>query len=630
MTEQGKQQESFYQDLVVFQADQPSPAGPVDYFFIEEILQAVTAETPLAGLGTGKQSFSEVWAGRGRPLTLPGQPLVRIASAGRQLCMLRSGGEPQADGKPRTFRSYLVPELLAVAPLPAGLWRQAQMLPYLLHRLQSLLAALPHCTTTPRLPLSLDGMQENPDQAAQLQFLLQERLPAGERVGSPQPGQLVQALTLTVAGDPWDMERLEILGDSFLKFSTTIFLFYRMVETCDEGDLTLARSRIVGNRNLRLIAEQLGLAECGMQSENLHTLEKWAPPGYHSVRLPMAGGQALSVEELLVQLDVGFGRHVGELRRWLGRPDLARVVAGELTGPGLLALARERRKAETPPPHPVRLRDWRLVPDKAQADCVEAMIGSYLYHCGVESCLQFMAGIGLDLGADSGVEVVLGRRQRRRPEPLASHIPLRDAFVNENVGAEKEKFKSELAKLGVEEIEEIIDYKFKEKSFLLEAFTHPSYEDNRLTHSYERLEFLGDALLDYVVTCFIYTHSNADPGQLTDIRSALVCNNMFAKLLTDCKLDKYIRYSNPLIFTKIRQYLNDLWWQDCKPDETVKQYNEEDVPELEMVEVPKVLGDVFESIIGAIYIDSGHDLNIVWRVYRRLCPELEEIVRSVR
>ena len=66
LTEQGKQQESFYQDLVVFQADQPSPAGPVDYYFIEEILQAVTAETPLAGLGTGKQSFSEVWAGRGR------------------------------------------------------------------------------------------------------------------------------------------------------------------------------------------------------------------------------------------------------------------------------------------------------------------------------------------------------------------------------------------------------------------------------------------------------------------------------------------------------------------------------------------------------------------------------------
>ena len=66
LTEQGKQQESFYQDLVVFQADQPSLAGPADYYFIEEILQAMTAKTPLAGLGTGKQSFSEMWVGQGR------------------------------------------------------------------------------------------------------------------------------------------------------------------------------------------------------------------------------------------------------------------------------------------------------------------------------------------------------------------------------------------------------------------------------------------------------------------------------------------------------------------------------------------------------------------------------------
>ena len=53
-----------------------------------------------------------------------------------------------------------------------------------------------------------------------------------------------------------------------------------------------------------------------------------------------------------------------------------------------------------------------------------------------------------------------------------------------------------------------------------------------MTASYEKLEFLGDAVLDYLVTCYIYTNTDADPGRLTDIRSALVCNNMFASLLT--------------------------------------------------------------------------------------------------
>ena len=61
------------------------------------------------------------------------------------------------------------------------------------------------------------------------------------------PGLLVQALTLSAA-DVWDMERIEILGDAFLKFSTTLFLHYEMPGTCDEGDLSMmARSKIVGN-----------------------------------------------------------------------------------------------------------------------------------------------------------------------------------------------------------------------------------------------------------------------------------------------------------------------------------------------------------------------------------------------
>ena len=48
------------------------------------------------------------------------------------------------------------------------------------------------------------------------------------------------------------------------------------------------------------------------------------------------------------------------------------------------------------------------------------------------------------------------------------------------------------------------------KSFLLQAITHPSYGDNRLTVSYEKLEFLEDAVLDYLVTCYIYTNTELE------------------------------------------------------------------------------------------------------------------------
>ena len=65
------------------------------------------------------------------------------------------------------------------------------------------------------------------------------------------------------------MERMEILGDAFLKYSTTIFLHYSMADTCDEGDLSSARSKIVGNLNLFHIAESLGLASCGIVSNRM-------------------------------------------------------------------------------------------------------------------------------------------------------------------------------------------------------------------------------------------------------------------------------------------------------------------------------------------------------------------------
>ena len=143
-------------------------------------------------------------------------------------------------------------------------------------------------------------------------------------------------------------------------------------------------------------------------------------------------------------------------------------------------------------------------------------MGCYLLHFGMENCLDFMARIGINLSSTRRVEEVIERKQSR--EKVIMQTPQKDAFCSDQVRNEKAKF------------QKITRYTFKEKPFLLQAFTHPSYGDNRLTASYEKLEFLGDAMLDYLVTCYIYTSTDADPGRLTDIRSALVCNNMFASL----------------------------------------------------------------------------------------------------
>jgi len=486
------------------------------------------------------------------------------------------------------------------------------------------LTALPFTQGWSQRSITIDFKNEDVNNNKQLmEFMISK---GHVTPSSPSPGQLVQALTLSAAGDRWDMERLEILGDAFFKFSTTVFLYYTMPDTCDEGDLTLTRSKFVGNQNFLQIAIDLGLAGCGINSSLMNPTETWSPPGYQSCAV-IGGG---SLEEKIVELDKTMkGWAVGELRRWITREDLVKLKDGVMSDEGMKVIARQRKKEHEL--GGIKLRDFRLVSDKSQADCIEAMTGCYLLNCGMMNTLDFLARIGINLSKNSSVRGI--EERKRSEEKVVMHEPQKDAFCNDGARNETKKFTDLLSKLGVHQIEEIIGYQFKEKSFLLQAFTHPSYEDNRLTWSYEKLEFLGDAVLDYLVTCYVYTNTEANPGSLTDIRSALVCNNMFASNLTDFRLDHFILHCTHGIYIKIKEYLEDRCWSETTPkkevvDRLLKQLNEDEPPEIELVEVPKVLGDVFEALFGAIFLDSGHDLEVVWKIYRNLCPSLDEVIAN--
>ena len=130
---------------------------------------------------------------------------------------------------------------MGVEPISAGLWKQAQMVPWVLHRVTSILGALPFTQGWEDKVLSLHEMVEC-DGDKLMQFMMTSK--SDELSSSPSPGQIVKALTLAAAGDRWDMERMEILGDAFLKFSTTIFLYYNMSSSCDEGDSVFVQSSV--------------------------------------------------------------------------------------------------------------------------------------------------------------------------------------------------------------------------------------------------------------------------------------------------------------------------------------------------------------------------------------------------
>lgn len=184
---------------------------------------------------------------------------------------------------------------------------------------------------------------------------------------------------------------------------------------------------------------------------------------------------------------------------------------------------------------------------------------------------------------------------------------------------------------GFEKFEQELDYKFRDRSYLLQAMTHASYSTNRLTDCYQRLEFLGDAVLDYLITRHLFEDPRQhSPGALTDLRSALVNNTIFASLAVRHGFHKYFRHLSPGLNDVIDRFVRIQHENGHNISEEYYLMSEEECDEAEDVEVPKALGDVFESVAGAVFLDSNMSLDAVWRVYNKMMgPEIEQFSCSV-
>ena len=131
----------------------------------------------------------------------------------------------------------------------------------------------------------------------------------------------------------------------------------------------------------------------------------------------------------------------------------------------------------------------------------------------------------------------------------------------------------------LEDFEKLIGYHFKNKEILLNAFTHSSFANEVKEHrgSNERLEFLGDAVLSIIIADYLYFHNSHVPeGELTRLRSMIVCEKALYGFANQLSLGKYLRLGHGEENTRGR-------------------------------ERPSILADAFEAVIASIYIDGGLD-----------------------
>jgi hypothetical protein len=121
----------------------------------------------------------------------------------------------------------------------------------------------------------------------------------------------------------------------------------------------------------------------------------------------------------------------------------------------------------------------------------------FAFRLGQAPALEFMQWLGLDLSPDNSVEDLLrGRSAATDLGPSSVDWFLNtDSWTQDAIACQimdqytvDDKMKILLKKLDTNAIEQILGYKFRQKSFIIQAMTHSSYSGNKLTDSYERLE----------------------------------------------------------------------------------------------------------------------------------------------
>ena len=130
----------------------------------------------------------------------------------------------------------------------------------------------------------------------------------------------------------------------------------------------------------------------------------------------------------------------------------------------------------------------------------------------------------------------------------------------------------------MQKLEETIGYRFRNRKLLETALTHSSFANERHDpgeESYERLEFLGDSILGHIAADFLYRHDPPIPeGRMTRLRAELVCEQSLHRIAQRMELGKYMRLGRGEERTHGR-------------------------------ERPSILADMVESILAAMYLDSG-------------------------
>ena len=133
--------------------------------------------------------------------------------------------------------------------------------------------------------------------------------------------------------------------------------------------------------------------------------------------------------------------------------------------------------------------------------------------------------------------------------------------------------------------------KYKNEKLYLTALTHTSYANENNEESYERLEYLGDAVMELVMSEYLYKNTSFEEGVMTKLRAKYVCEDANYEYAKRLNLNKYLRLGHG-------------------EEENGGRYRK------------AIVADIFEAFIGAMYLDLGFDI-VKDFIYNNVIPLIE-------
>ncbi|KII72141.1 Endoribonuclease dcr-1 [Thelohanellus kitauei] len=362
-----------------------------------------------------------------------------------------------------------------------------------------------------------------------------------------------QAFTRVSSNECCNYERMELLGDSFLKFIVSMVLFVSYPKD-SEGSMTAKRSSMVSNAFFAQLGKQLKVEKV-MNTKPINFGTNWCPPGF-----------AVEKDDFNVMHDD--------------------VIL------------------------------YQYIPQKSIADVVESLVGCFLISSNISRVYEFLLKLNILENDDISKKLSTINQLTKEFEALVFDYPNIESIMNDICSVEK-----------------IIKYNFTNKNIIAQALTHISSINDQTQRSYERLEFLGDAIIGFIVVLYLYLSHDQwkteclSPYIITHLQHALVNNKILGIISAKNSLLKCMQLKSFELHQALSHFMNcvenleelteiqEVPFLGLIKTPSLSQDVADTCPTIEVIPIPKPAGDLLESIIGAVFIDSNCDLVLTAKIF---------------